>query len=117
MFTHITCLESFEKEVLPHIQMPETAKANSKWIESLILGVPIPIVVNNGKVIQGADIIASYGAFMKDELVMEGDIASKFKGLKKSTMDMPTIRAIKTNKIMFTYIKIDDSIANTIFNK
>lgn len=117
MHTQITSLSGFEKDILPHIEIPNNAKANSVLIESLILRIPLNIVINKDKVIQGADILASYEAFMKDEFILEGTIAPQFKGMKKSDIDAPTIRAIITTSIMLTYIKIDDSIAQTIFNQ
>lgn len=115
MITQITSMTGIEKELLPHIdEVKGTAK--SMFIESLILGIPLTIIVNNDEVIQGADIIVSYLAFEKDELVLEGDIMPQLKGKKKSELEPYMVRNVKTKSIMFTNVKIDKSLAKNIFN-
>lgn len=118
MHTQITnMLSIYEMVEKKSIESDKNAECNSLYIESLILGVPLNVVVNNDKVIQGAEIVASYEAFMNNELVLEGVITPDLKGKKQSELEPHFVRNVKTKPVMFTYVKIDENIAKNIFNQ
>lgn len=93
----------------------------SKLIESIVLGLPIPIIFlaedKNGRleIVDGSQRIRTLAAFLSDELVLEDlDRLTRLNGLKYS--DLPESRRRKINNTPIRMIVLSESASEDVRN-
>lgn len=107
-------MNSIESEVLPYVTI-ENAPIDSKCVEALMFGIPMTILVNNGKVVRGGDIVKSYLAFMENELQLEGILFPEFKSFKKKDLKLEWVRRIKLKPVFFIYLNVSDELIDLFY--
>ncbi len=93
----------------------------SKLIESLVLGLPIPIIflaeLNSGRleIVDGSQRIRTIAAFVGDDLIIEGlDNLTEMNGIRFS--DLPLPRKRKINNTVIRTIVLSDAATEEIRN-